>query len=173
MSNVLVMTVPAAQEEDIFTIRGYVLECLRLGVLIIGKGVSWEVVDVPELGGVVVRDDPKPLANDVGVKAEDDEDPMPKNAAATAEHEESVDAEVWEAVTPRTKFMGPRAAEKRKIHGRLAAYREAHGLGSFSPLIAASGGQLSESDLYMAISCEPLDMETWRRIGLALDAAGG
>lgn len=44
MSSVLVVTVPSALDGDLYQMRNYVKESLELGVLIVGKGVQWELL---------------------------------------------------------------------------------------------------------------------------------
>ena len=56
MSSVLVVTVPSALDGDLYQMRDYVRESLELGVLIVGKGVQWDLLELPELGGVRVQD---------------------------------------------------------------------------------------------------------------------
>ena len=55
MNRVLVVTVPAAPDGDLCQMRDYVKESLEQGVLVVGAGVQWELLELPELGGVWVQ----------------------------------------------------------------------------------------------------------------------
>ena len=61
MTNVLILRVPAAEGGDLIDIRDYILESLERGVLILGQGVSWEVAQLPDLGGVALAAEPDAL----------------------------------------------------------------------------------------------------------------
>ena len=52
---VMILKVPGMTKVScVEEMRDYVLECLQLGLLILGQDVSWEFVDVPDLGGVTI-----------------------------------------------------------------------------------------------------------------------
>ena len=61
MTNVLILRVPDAEGGDLIDIRDYILESLERGVLILGQGVSWEVAQLPDLGGVALAAEPDAL----------------------------------------------------------------------------------------------------------------
>lgn len=56
------------------------------------------------------------------------------------------------------------------IMTRLAAYRKAHGLGSWAPVVKASRGRLSDDQLWgMAAGAVKLPISEWRLAAKALD----
>ncbi|WP_165449812.1 hypothetical protein [Intestinimonas timonensis] len=143
MSSVLVVTVPSELDGDLYQMRNYVKESLELGVLIVGKGVQWELLELPELGGVRVQD-PGGTGPDGPPEAPDE----PEGEVA---------------------FTGCGAKEKRRIYEALRRYRDRHGLGSLEPLAEAAGQGLTATVLREALLGGKLPMETWRAIGSALD----
>ena len=136
--------------------RDYVLECLQLGLLILGQDVSWEFVDVPDLGGVTIfgadvdasqfinRTPPGPTRLQPDPPAESDPD--------------------------QSNFMGRYAAEKRAVYDRLLCFRQARGLGCLRELV---GGDLTETMLRSALLGEKLTIGDWRLIDQALARAEG
>lgn len=115
MSKVLVVTVPAAPDGDLCQMRDYVKESLEQGVLVVGAGVQWELLELPELGGVWVQNTGSPgeVSTSAISKATNLED--------------------------KAAFAGYGAKEKRRIYERLRKYRDHHGLGSLEPLADAAG----------------------------------
>lgn len=65
-------------------------------------------------------------------------------------------------------FTGRGSAEKREIHDRLLAYREANGIGCLAPLAAAAKG-VSQEDLRMMLGSAPMPLPKWIAVGKALD----
>lgn len=65
-------------------------------------------------------------------------------------------------------FVGKGAAEKREIHDRLLAYREANGIGCLAPLAAAAKG-VSQEDLRMMLGSAPVSLAKWLAVGRALE----
>ena len=145
MSSVLVVTVPSALDGDLFQMRDYVRESLELGVLIVGKGVQWELLELPELGGIRVQDP--------GGTGPDGSPETPDEGELVGE----------------VAFTGYGAKEKRRIYETLRRYRDRHGLGSLEPLAQAAGQGLTTTALRGALLWSKLPMETWRAIGSALD----
>ena len=145
MSSVLVVTVPSALDGDLYQMRDYVRESLELGVLIVGKGGQWDLLELPELGGVRVQD-PGGAGSDG--PPETPGEPEPEGEVA---------------------FTGYGAKEKRRIYEALRRYRDRHGLGSLEPLAEAAGQGLTATELRGALLGGKLPMETWRAIGSALD----
>lgn len=143
MSSVLVVTVPSELDGDLYQMRNYVKESLELGVLIVGKGVQWELLEIPELGGVRVQD------------------PGGTGPDGPPEAPDELEGEV--------AFTGYGAKEKRRIYESLRRYRDRHGLGSLEPLAEAAGQGLTATVLREALLGGKLPMETWRAIGSALD----
>lgn len=143
MSSVLVVTVPSALDGDLFQMRDYVRESLELGALIVGKGVQWELLELPQLGDVRVQD------------------PGGTGTDGPSETPDEPEGEV--------AFTGYGAKEKRRIYEALRRYRDRHGLGSLEPLAEAAGQGLTATELRGALLGGKLPMETWRAIGSALD----
>lgn len=144
MSKVLVVTVPAAPDGDICQMRDYVKESLEQGVLVVGAGVQWELLELPELGGVWVQGTGGPGEASTPVT------PSETNLEGKA------------------AFAGCGAKEKRRIYERLRNYRDRHGLGSLEPLADAAGQELTVTELRDALLGHKLPMDTWRAIGAAL-----
>lgn len=145
MSKVLVVTVPAAPDGDLCQMRDYVKESLEQGVLVVGAGVQWELLELPELGGVWVQNTGSPgeVSTSAISKATNLED--------------------------KAAFAGYGAKEKRRIYERLRKYRDHHGLGSLDPLADAAGQELTVTALRDALLGRKLPIDTWRAIGLVLD----
>ena len=144
MSSVLVVTVPSALDGDLYRMRDYVRESLELGVLVVGKEVQWELLELPELGGVQVQG-----TNMIALDwLPELDEPEPEGEVA---------------------FTGCGAKEKRRIYEALRRYRDRHGLGSLEPLAEAAGQGLTATALRGALLGGKLPMETWRAIGSALD----
>ena len=110
-----------------------------------GKGVQWELLELPELGGVRVQD---PGGTGSDGPPETPNEPEPEGEVA---------------------FTGYGAKEKRRIYEALRRYRDRHGLGSLEPLAEAAGQGLTATALRGALLGGKLPMETWRAIGSALD----
>lgn len=62
--------------------------------------------------------------------------------------------------------MGKAAKEKREILAAVEAYRKEHGPGAILKL--AQLANVSESELRDMISCNPVPITIWRRVGKAL-----
>ena len=61
-------------------------------------------------------------------------------------------------------------AEKKAIYARLAAYRSAHGLGSFETLAKAANGAISKEQIRIMYCNEAkAPIAAWRVLGAALD----
>lgn len=74
-----------------------------------------------------------------------------------------------EAPAPR-HITGRGSQEKKEIHRRLTAYREARGMGCYGPLAAAAKGKLSEDEIrMMALGEGVFPIESWRRLRAALE----
>lgn len=157
MAKVMILRIPEpgkglCMEE----MRDYVLECLQLGLLVLGSDVSCEVVDVPDLGGVTIfgadvdasqfisRPPPGPTQLQPDPPAEPD--------------------------PGQRKFMGPHAAEKRAVYDRLLCFRQARGLGCLRELV---GGDLTEAMLRSALLGEKLKISDWGLIAQALARTEG
>ena len=149
--NILIVWMPGGQIEDKRVCRDYILESLQTGVLVLPSEVSCEVMELPPLGGVAVREVSPAVSAD-----------MPQMEKAEPE-------------TVNVSLRGGRGAEeKREIQKRLKAYREAHGLGCWEAVVKASGGTLSGDQLRdMTNGTASLPIADWRRADRALDKLTG
>lgn len=139
--NVLIVSVPVVDPgTDIKTLRDFIADSLKLGVLVLGQGVKWEVAELPELGGIL------PTLEE-GIEAE-----------ALPPGEEG-----------RPSFSGPGSREKRRIYEVLNQYRERNGLGSFHPLADLCGPPITETLLREMFGGAKVPIEIWRQVGNALD----
>lgn len=154
---VLFVTVPAAESCDLLEIRAYVLESLAAGVLILGPGVEWAVVTLPELGDVVIASPPTPPVETVCPPGSISSPPNPAPGS---------EAQGYPA------FTGAGAKEKRLICDALHRFRAERGLGCLR-LLTAQSGTLTEDLLRAALRGAKIPIETWRLIGKALDALSG
>lgn len=48
---ILIVTVPSEQASDLEAMRHYVLESLKIGVLVLTCGMKWNLAQIPEIGG--------------------------------------------------------------------------------------------------------------------------
>lgn len=150
-NNILIVWMPSDQIGDERTYRDYILESLRTGVLVLPLEVSCEVMELPPLGEVVVREEP------------------PAASPADRPQIEEADLEMVDVYLRG----GRNAGEKRAIQMRLRAYREAHGLGCWEAVSKASGGKLSDDQLRdMHNGTASLPINDWRRAAQALDKLG-
>ena len=150
MSHLLIVTVPASMNvTTMAAVRDYVAGSLPTGVLVLEDCMTWEVTDLPELGGTVVQGNQPDESGDCP-----GEDP-PIDNKGTASH-----------------FSGPGAREKRRIYDKLQQYRADNGLGCLTVLSNVSGGKVTETELRDALGANQLPIEVWRRIDKALQAAG-
>ena len=150
-NNILIVWMPNDQIGDERVYRDYVLESPRTGVLVLPSEVSCEVMELPPLGGVAVRE------------------VSPAAGAGIPQMEKA------EPETVDVYLRGGRGAvEKRAIQKRLQAYREAHGLGCWEAVVKASGGALSADQLRdMHNGTASLPIADWRRANRALDKLTG
>lgn len=147
MREILIVTVPGnISAESRTALRNYVAESLRTGVLVLGVDETWEVANLPELGGAVVQ----------GLQPDKKRD-CPGQEPPKEDKETS-------------HFSGPGAREKRRIYDRLRQYRAGNGLGCLTVLSDVSGGTVTETDLRDALAANRLPMEVWQRIDKALQA---
>ena len=155
---VLVVRAPNLPEEGRASLRDYVVDSLRLGVLIIWPGVSYSLERFPQLGGVLC------------CGTEPAGSPPGQEPAATGQEE----VLLREHPVPQPVIKGYGAAEKKAILNRLKKYREAHGLGCLDGLAKVCGGSVTADLLREVLSGSPsMEMSTWRCIGRGLDKMEG
>lgn len=75
-----------------------------------------------------------------------------------------------ELPAPPPPLTGRNAREKRAVLAAVEAYRREHGPGSIPKL--ARLAKVAESELRNMISCAPVPIATWRKVGRALGVAG-
>lgn len=121
-------------------LRDYVLESLRLGVVVLDDSTTLEVYPLPQLLEVTVT------------------------ATSAAEPLRSKE----HTAPPPT--LTPREAEKQAILSRLKAYRDEHGLGCWREVAKASGGKMTEDVLRDLISGQvKMPISAWRQVERVLD----
>ena len=153
-NNILLVRVPAQEAVDGRELRDYILESLARGVLVLTEDASCEVLELPPLGGVEV------VSGEQELPVPDSGPPATRETGTGSEPEG----------TKPGNAIGRNAEEKRMIMTRLAAYRKAHGLGSWAPVVKASRGRLSDDQLWgMAAGAVKLPISEWRLAAKALD----
>lgn len=146
-NNVLLVRVPAQGAVDGRELRDYILESLARGVLVLTEDASCEVMELPPLGGVAVRD----------------------NTRQSSRRSQDSPA----AAQPEPEDIG---AEKRAIVQRLKDFREAHGRGCLTEVSARTARRKDRriSDDVLRHICADgapkMPMADWRSIARALDA---
>lgn len=148
---VLVVHVPgAAPVMDLRECRDYVADGLRAGLLVVGGGVTFSLLDLPELGC------------ETGPEPEDGAAPAPRKSPGGK-------GKTWPQ--RRDAFKGAESKEKQRIFDRLERYLREKGHGSLAPLAAMTGGRFSQPRLVGILNNESLpDVEGWQVINRALDA---
>lgn len=148
-NNILLVRIPTQEVVNSLELRDYILESLAQGVLVLTEDASCEVMELPPLGNVEVREE------------------IPAEAAPEPEHPAQVKVESEDT-----------GAEKRVILQRLQAYRDSNGLGSLSAVSARTAHskleRLSVEDLRGVLTGDRnLPVEDWRKIARALDRLEG
>ena len=157
---VLVVRAPNLTEEARASLRDYVVDSLRLGVLVIGPGVSYSLEHFPQLGGVH-------CCGAEPTEKEEPKTPLPGQETAAAGQEKLLrEHAVFQPV-----INGRNAEEKRNILTRLKAYRSAHGLGCLSRVAEAAGSPVTADLLRdMLVGAASPNIAQWRRVSEALAA---
>ena len=70
-------------------------------------------------------------------------------------------------------FSGTGGGEKREAHGKLKAYRAAHGLGCLKELADNTGGAVTVDELRMMLDAAPMPIAKWRALSAAIDFMEG
>ena len=156
---VLVVRAPNLTEEARTSLRDYVVDSLRLGVLVVGPGVNYSLERFPQLGGVLCCG-----AEPAG--KEEPEGPLPGQETVVAGQEELLrEHAVFQPV-----INGRNAEEKRNILARLRAYRKAHGFGCLQEVDDKAGGEFTADLLRdMLIGSASPAISQWRKLGKALE----
>ena len=163
---VLVVRLPEKGNDNAREIRDYIIECLQLGVMVVGQGLTYKLEELPDLGGVKVFGGP---GNEDGFllkgsferveslpaeePPEQPGDPPPRPARKRRSEAEIAEAE---------------RLEKRRIMDRFRNYRKTGGLGCFNPLAQRCGISASElRDLHNGVTVA--DLKTLKKIDKGLD----
>lgn len=141
-TKVAVITIPSLPQRNLLEIQKFVRDSLVMGILVKEQGIEFEIVDVPDLGGVIVHEVP--------------------NAP-------DIPCAVPDTRGTEVNFSGHGAKEKRRIYEKLMQYRTEHGLGCLDELAAVIGGGVTTETLRDAINGTKLTMDIWRQIGIAMD----
>lgn len=155
---VLVVRAPNLTEEARTSLRDYVVESLRLGVLVIGPGVNYSLERFPQLGGVR-------CCGVEPIGKEGPEGALPGQETVVAGQEELL----REHSAFQPVINGRNAEEKRKILARLKTYRSAHGLGCLTRVADEAGSPVTEDMLRnMLVGTASPKMAQWKQIDEAL-----
>lgn len=140
-NRILLVRIPAEEVKNGRELRDYILESLRTGVLVLTDDTTCEVMEFPTLSGVEI-----------------------------SKKEQSLLLAPEPAEAGKPGLMGPRAGEKRVIMERMQTYRKKHGLGCWTAVSEASGGQLSDDQLRdMCAGTGVLPISVWRLANNLLD----
>lgn len=153
---VLVVRLPEPAGLDYREVRDYIIESIQHGVLAIGQNTTYQVEDLPDLGGVIVTPEPTRSEN------------------LTTFHipQETPEETVPESDTKQEPDLGE---EKRRIRDRLQRYRDANGLGCLEAVAkrTRTRGRINDGTLRsLLIGSSTLTITDWRRIDAALTSLG-
>ena len=148
---VLVVRASNLPEESRTSLRDYVVESLRLGVMVIWPGFSYSLERFPDLGGVCCH-----VTEPDGVEAAE---PAGEQEQLLREH-----------TVVQSIINGHNAQEKMAILARLKAYRKSHGLGCLEEVAKAAGGDFT-ADLLRRILLgdASLNIPQWRKLCKVLE----
>lgn len=142
---VLVIRTSDAAPKALRDVRDYVMESIRLGILVLNCGWDVSVEDLPDSSEIIVSGDGPPAAG------------LPPEAELLRAHD-------------IPKYSGRGGEEKREIMARLRAYRETNGPGCLEAVASLCGARIDSGILRdIVIGGISLPLEDWRRVGRALD----
>ena len=156
---VLVVRVPNLTESNRTSLRDYVVDSLRLGVLAIGPGVNYSLERFPQLGGVFCCG----AESTEGGKLEE---PLPGQDTVVAGQKEVLrEHGMFQPV-----LNGKNAQEKQTILSRLRVYRKARGLGCLEEVAREAGTGFTEDLLRGLLTGDSsISIPQWRKLNKALD----
>lgn len=155
---VLVVRAPNLTEEARTFLRDYVVESLRLGVLVVGPGVNYSLERFPQLGGVH-------CCGAEPTEKEEPKAPLPGQETVVAGQEELL----REHSVDCRPITGRNAEEKQAILARLKAYRSAHGLGCLAQVANEAGSPVTADLLRdMLVGAASPNIAQWRQVNEAL-----
>lgn len=152
-NNIIIVRVPVQKVAELRVLRDYILDSLARDVLVLPEDASWEVMELPPLGGVEVEPAQELPEED-----------------APAESEQAIAAD-----TKQASKTSEQAEEKRAIIQRLKGYRAAHGYGCLADVSAKTARRKDKrisDDILRSICADgapKMELEEWRSIGRALD----
>lgn len=156
-NNILLVRVPEVEVNRIRELRDFILQSLDKNVLVLPEDASYEVMELPELGGVEVSQELAESETPTGAPGLID-----MSLCAGTEHDEAEPPPV-EIAAGRNK------EEKLAIWERLREYRRAHGLGCWNGVAQEAGGNITPElirDMLLGKKSPPI--ADWRRIDRAM-----
>lgn len=175
---VLVAYVPDRLGKEWTDLRNYILDCLKIGVLVLDKSITLETMRFPQLGGVAIRDDQSLLFSEAGtvLKTVSNLDTNQEKESGFRAHDlkQSQTAVTTSLNLKSVKYAGKAGEEKQKIYERLVLYRQQNGLGCWAKLAEnVRGGVVTEGMLRsMHLGELSPSINDWRAVGKALDKLG-
>lgn len=150
---VLVVRIPEKGNDNASEIRDYIIECLKMGVLVVGQGLTYKLETMPDLGGVQVFGGLETAAEYT--------DPAESGAPQRPKRKRRSEAEIAEE----------ERLEKRRIMDRFRNFRKINGLGCFKPLAQQCG--ISDSELRdLHNGATVADLKILKKIDKGLDKMG-
>lgn len=156
-NNILLVRVPEMEVNRIRELRDFILQSLDKSVLVLPEDASYEVMELPPLGGVEVsqeKTEPEAPTGTLGMidmssyTDENADEPPPVEIAA-----------------------GRNKEEKLAILERLREYRRAHGLGCWNGVARKAGGNITPELIRdMLLGKESPPIADWRKIDRAVQS---
>lgn len=172
-NKILVATIQNWTRERSEELRDVIAESLPLGVAVVPDDMNWNIIDLPDLGGVTVwggQDfDPFRYINREGLNVYEKDGLTYVDAAKDTKPDEDPKAEADDCGSKKTT-AGKMAEEKRAIMNRLKKWREDHGPGCLDAVAKKAGHGITPEMLRdLCLGAVKLLMDDWRRINKALD----
>lgn len=166
-NSVLVVRVPERAEIDQRKMRDYIVESLRMGVLVIGQGVSYAVENMEDLGGVALFGGRAFLPDAEQSATDCDEEPVPESGTEEQAAEKLLREKNITQISVETE-------EKMRIRDRMELYRKTNGLGCWKALEkACRSKRISEHVIRQIYLGEiTVSVEDWRIIDKGLTKLG-
>lgn len=157
---VLVVRIPEKGNDSAREIRDYIIECLKMGVLVVGQGLTYKLETMPDLGGVQVFGGLETAAEHMDSMPAT-ADPAEPGAPQQPKRKRRSEAEIAEE----------ERLEKRRIMDRFRNFRKVNGLGCFKPLAQQCG--ISDSELRdLHNGATVADLKILKKIDKGLDKMG-
>ncbi|MDY3906587.1 MAG: hypothetical protein SOZ47_07275 [Lawsonibacter sp.] len=170
---ILVATIPNWTRERSEELRDVIAESLPLGVAVVPDDLNWNMIDLPDLGGVTVwggQDfDPFRFINREGLNVYEKDGLTYVEAAKDTKPDGAPKAEADECGSKKTT-AGKMAEEKRAILNRLKKWREDHGPGCLDAVAKKAGKRFTPEFLRdMCHGGMKIPDQYWRLLDRALD----